>query len=195
MKIYRLLSDGCVRYIGKTNQSLEKRLKGHLKAARQPGDTLRLRWLRSLRLPPTIELVSEVLGRGNREEIYQIALARAYGCNLVNADDGGDGGIGRKVSLETRQTLSKQRKGVKKSRTHVHNQAEAYRGRKSKNSSSSFIGVFRVVRRGKVYWMALVTQFRKRFNIGVFKNELEAARAVDTFVRANSLSPKLLNFP
>lgn len=87
---YKLISRGCVRYIGTTAGPLSKRLKKHLEEARGTRHNRRLNWLRSLEEPPTIELIEETTAdTWEASEIYYIALAKAYGCNLVNGTPGG----------------------------------------------------------------------------------------------------------
>lgn len=71
--------------------------------------------------------------------------------------------------------------------------AEAGRGRKRKTASSIYYGVSWNKKLRK--WKAQLTCANRTISLGHFIQELEAARAVDAYVRANNLSIKLLNFP
>jgi hypothetical protein len=93
IKIYTL-SDPItneVRYIGQTKNSLEDRLRGHLKGK---GKTYRVHWINSLKkkgLVPNIELIEEVdKSVGSQTEIYWILMFRFWGFNLTNLTDGGE---------------------------------------------------------------------------------------------------------
>lgn len=113
---YKLVVDGYLRYVGKTEKALARRLQEHLSEARGPKRNHRLNWLRSCSQPPTIELIEETSTElGTASEIYWIALARVYGCNLVNGTDGGEGASGHRHSPETRKKLSRANRGKKRS--------------------------------------------------------------------------------
>lgn len=96
-KIYGLVCprSGEIRYIGKTKNGLERRLKGHLSGAR----TLRYdhhaaRWIRTLLregLAPEIVLLEESDGDWVQAEIWWIAKGRELGWPLTNSTIGGDG--------------------------------------------------------------------------------------------------------
>lgn len=49
---------------------------------------------------------------------------------LRNRTDGGEGGSGRKLSVETRQKMSKAKTGLKQTQEHTKHHADALRGRK-----------------------------------------------------------------
>jgi len=63
------------------------------------------------------------------EETRYIRAARALGMDLVNATDGGEGGIGTKHSLESREKISKAKKGKPLSEEHKKNLSLARSGR------------------------------------------------------------------
>lgn len=110
---------GEIRYIRKTN-ALKKRLSAHIRESRKRKNHLGY-WLRSLGGKAPILVV---LHRVLRDESWQeeerryIAAARAIGVNLVNATDGGEGGLGCVPSLETRAAMSASKKGVRLSPEH-----------------------------------------------------------------------------
>jgi hypothetical protein len=131
-KIYVLLDkDGVIRYVGKTIRSLERRLSGHIYEVRRREQCHRANWIRkclSEGYRPTIQLLEEVEGDGNAEEIYWIKFFWDAGLGLVNGTDGGDGilnpspetiakmslaKIGKKLSPEHRAKLSLARMGHK----------------------------------------------------------------------------------
>lgn len=85
--------DGRLRYIGKTVTSLKKRLEQHL-SPKQAGDgTRRGNWISLLlkqNLRPDMRLLTQTTEADwERDEKDWIARARADGCALVNATDGG----------------------------------------------------------------------------------------------------------
>lgn len=170
------------RYIGVTSVLPEQRLKRHLAEARNSRKSNhRLHWLRALEAPPDIEVIEWVLPMHRVErEKYWIALFRDYGHKLVNGTDGGEGTLGIVRSFETRAKLSA---AMSAART----------GKKLQNSSSDFHGVS--WNKDSNYWEAGLTLRGRREFLGNFSQEEDAAHAVDTYVRANKLSPKLLNFP
>lgn len=95
VKIYTL-SDPIkrdVRYVGKTIESLNDRLKRHL---RDHYKTRKSMWIRSLRnkgLTPVIELIEEVEDCDwENEEKFYISYFRFLGFNLTNHSEGGRGG-------------------------------------------------------------------------------------------------------
>lgn len=116
-KIYSLVDPRTnrVRYIGKTKNSLEWRLRRHINDANKEQPTNhRLRWLRLLlrsNLLPVIVLIEECDGDGVPEERYHIHLARVDGLNLINSTDGGEGPT--EITEELRQKLSRAAKGRK----------------------------------------------------------------------------------
>lgn len=111
-KIYILSEpNGRVRYVGKTTQSLKKRLQAHKDEARRGAVNHRCNWLRSIKYAATISLLSEVIGNGNPEEIALIADYRARDIPLVNGTPGGDGRSGYVTPLDVRIKISRALKG------------------------------------------------------------------------------------
>lgn len=92
---------GEVRYIGKTIQQLELRVRGHLKPhTLQRCDTHLTRWLRQLRsegLKPIAFVIEEVSIKDlDKTEVFWIAHYKSLGAKLVNIAPGGTGGPTRK---------------------------------------------------------------------------------------------------
>lgn len=106
-RIYVLTEpDGEIRYIGKTVNSLARRLSFHLYEARQKEKNHRCNWIRSILSTghlPSISLIGEVSGNGSAEEIAWIAYGRAEKWRLTNLTDGGEGTLGYIPSEETRK--------------------------------------------------------------------------------------------
>lgn len=126
---YKLISDGHIRYIGKTEKPVADRLKEHLSEARGKKRYHRLCWLRSLSSPPTIELIEEMeTASGAASEIYWIAIALAYGCRLVNGTSGGDGVTD--PSPETREKIALGQRGRKQSPECIAKRVAANTGKK-----------------------------------------------------------------
>lgn len=96
-KIYGLVCpvSGLIRYIGKTQNSLETRLKGHLSDARMlKYQHHASRWIRKLLkngLAPDVVLLEECEGDWEKAEISWIAKGRELGWPLTNSTIGGDG--------------------------------------------------------------------------------------------------------
>lgn len=114
-KIYILAEpDGRIRYVGKTRESLRRRLCVHLSDAKRDEKSRRCNWIRSILAKgflPKIELVGEAEGYGCREEIAWIKYFRDEGVDLVNTTDGGDGRLGYIPSKATRMKISTSSQG------------------------------------------------------------------------------------
>ena len=131
-KIYVLTEpDGEIRYIGKTSASLKHRLCGHISKARFRATTHKDRWICSVLKKgflPQVQLLNEVEGDGNREEIAWIAYGRSKGWKLTNQTDGGEGMSN--PSKELRFRLSEANKGKTFSFEHRRKLSEARKARK-----------------------------------------------------------------
>ena len=97
VKIYILLDENQqIRYVGKTNQSLDKRLIQHIFEGRNNNKTKKERWINSLlkkEKTPTIDLIDEVyIDEWSFWEKYWISQIKSWGFNLTNGTDGGDEG-------------------------------------------------------------------------------------------------------
>lgn len=117
MKVYiyclRCPDTNTVRYVGKTINSLERRLSKHMAESSLKAQTNhRTNWLRSLKninKSPIIELL-EIVKENEKWEERERAWILFYkndGANLVNSNDGGDGQHGRKPSQTTKDKISK----------------------------------------------------------------------------------------
>jgi len=101
-----------IRYVGKTVGSLEKRLSEHLK---YNGADHRSFWIQSLLkqgLEPLIEQVDVCYDcEWQEKEAMWIRQCKAYGYDLTNGTEGGDGCTGWKHTEESRENLSNALKG------------------------------------------------------------------------------------
>jgi hypothetical protein len=121
---------GNVRYVGKTEKTLERRVHEHLlEAKRGYRHSYRLHWLQelvALSLRPTVAILEAGTGDWQAAERKWISLLRKTGSDLVNGTDGGDGlsnpgaeirtkislaSRGRHHSAETRAKISSARLG------------------------------------------------------------------------------------
>lgn len=125
--------------------------------------------------------------------------------------------FGTKLSSETRNKISKSLTGNKPSEETREKQSLAHIGknigeknyfygknhsatnngnfgRKGKNSSSKYYGVYINKQKGYVYWISHMSVNGKMIHIGTYKTEVEAAKAYDNYVNENNL-PNPLNFP
>lgn len=98
-----------IRYVGKTIQTLENRLKKHLRAK---DKSHRVNWIKSLKnkgLEPRIELICETHNHNicNELEKYYIKKYKNEGYSLVNMTEGGDGSIGFTHTNESKIKISK----------------------------------------------------------------------------------------
>jgi hypothetical protein len=91
-----ILVDPCsvIRYVGKTSQSIERRLKAHIRCAIRGERSHKANWIRTLLARgqyPSIVPIQQVEGDGCEEEIAWIKYYRSAGLLLTNTTDGGDG--------------------------------------------------------------------------------------------------------
>ncbi|KKK73915.1 hypothetical protein LCGC14_2889040 [marine sediment metagenome] len=93
IKIYALIdpTTNRIRYVGKTAQTLQKRLKEHLSPARLKKDSAKNVWLRSLKVRPVIVVLEECTKKeAEASEIFWIRLLKMTGNDLVNSTIGGN---------------------------------------------------------------------------------------------------------
>lgn len=123
-RIYGLVDprDGKVRYVGRTAQPLNKRLRGHFYKRRVSSHTRRDHWialLLSMDIKPDIRCLAVVNDNGFEAERWWISKLKSLGMDLVNAHEGGGGCIPgvkppkRSVSPEVRARISAKLKGRK----------------------------------------------------------------------------------
>lgn len=111
--IYKLIDPRTneIKYIGKTKNSLIKRLYEHLTKRNLKPITHKNNWIKNLlneNLKPIIELI-EVCDSDNwtERETYYIKQLREQDVNLTNLTDGGDGALGSKRSKESIEKVLK----------------------------------------------------------------------------------------
>lgn len=107
--IYTLSDDSNIRYIGKTI-NLEKRYKTHLRESRFLR-TYKEKWINNVLLNGG-KITIEVLDvceeeESNLVECYWISQFKAWGFNLVNLTNGGDGGSPMKGKYHSHETKLK----------------------------------------------------------------------------------------
>lgn len=115
IKIYTLSDSNGIKYIGKTTD-IKKRLYRHIFDAKTKKKlNKRDAWIKSLIIngeEPIIEILSETnYDDWAFEEQYWISQFKAWGFNLKNMTDGGEGTFGRVVSTETKIKMSNSKKG------------------------------------------------------------------------------------
>lgn len=110
VKIYGLVCPitNEIRYIGKTERTLEKRLQAHIAEAKKIGVTHKQRWIRQCLasgVAPAMWLLEEVpLDRWADRERSWIERAQRLGLNLTNQTPGGEG-----VQLTDPETIARHR--------------------------------------------------------------------------------------
>jgi len=89
-KIYSLNDPNTkeIRYIGYTSQSLESRLKQHVRDSNRNGKSYKRNWIKSLKTNPTIELIEDKIE--NKDKILE--LERYYISKYENLTNGTNGG-------------------------------------------------------------------------------------------------------
>lgn len=130
-----------IRYVGKTTESLEKRLKRHLIESRQKSCHRHL-WINSLindRLIPKIEILDDVHEENwQLWETYWIAQFKNWGFNLVNLTLGGEGfnWKGKTHKEESKQKMSEAKigkptwnKNKNLSESHKNNLSKSHTGK------------------------------------------------------------------
>ena len=118
-----------IRYIGKTQQLMKKRLACHLWVSMNGGKTHTSCWIRSVILAGSTIGVSVVGDAATKEESSRlererIKLGREKGERLTNHTDGGEGCFGWKPSELTIKRMSLSHKGIPKpprSKEHCEN--------------------------------------------------------------------------
>lgn len=100
------LSDGAIRYVGKTNYTHTERLRVHIAEAKR-GSTFPVhRWLRKHDLACGLVILEADPEDIAEAERSWIAVCRAAGDRLLNCTDGGEGMTGYRYSEESRAKMS-----------------------------------------------------------------------------------------
>lgn len=155
VKIYYLCDPRCpniIRYIGKTSQSLNRRLNAHICDAKNKRyKHHNCNWIQSLlkdNVLPIIEEIDSIICYTNKKEEwdwlekYWIAQMKCWGFKLTNSTDGGDGNQnqifpedhykkisqklkGRPRPQNVRMKISQSNKGKAKSKEHINHVKES----------------------------------------------------------------------
>jgi predicted GIY-YIG superfamily endonuclease len=120
-----------IRYVGRTVQKPERRLKDHLK---HKGDTYKCRWARKIG-PENVRMV--VIKHCKTEDSYRIEqeyirIFKKMGFKLTNATDGGKGLVN--PSAETRFKQGSSNRGKKLGPPSLERRAAISKGNKGKNT-------------------------------------------------------------
>jgi hypothetical protein len=125
-----------VRYVGKTTQPLQRRVRMHTYARFLAAPTRKNRWLRGLLregLMPGVAVLEECLTLNalNEAERFHIAYWRCVGAPLTNlASGGGDGfGLGRTHTVAARRKISLANQGLVRGELHAIRTSRARGGR------------------------------------------------------------------
>lgn len=146
-----------IKYCGKT-KNIKERLIGHLKERKSNIDKINwIKGIKAIKLKPLLEVIDEVDDENwDFWEKFWIAQLKNWGFELFNKTDGGEYSVtgfkhtddakrkisesqmGRKMSREWRENISKGRKGIKFSERHIKNLALSHKGQISVNNKSIF---------------------------------------------------------
>lgn len=107
---------GDVRYVGKTIQSLKRRLYSHLRCRYKSHKSSWIKSLKAKELEPKITLIEEIPYTEDWKwlECYWISQFKAWGFNLTNMTDGGDGNNNQIFSKESIEKRNKKLRGRKR---------------------------------------------------------------------------------
>lgn len=105
-RIYTLSVNDNIRYVGKTVQKLELRLKEHIRVAKSGKvKNHRTNWINSVLKSGSAVIIKEIdhcpWKKSSELEQYYIKYYKELGYDLVNETFGGEGNLGYKKSLET----------------------------------------------------------------------------------------------
>lgn len=135
------LSDirGDIRYVGKTNNEIKKRLYAHIIECKSNRTTHKINWIKSLLDKgerPIIEVVEEVNNDIWQErEIYWIEQFRQWGFNLTNLTLGGDGGNGYKHTKISKEKMRSSKLGTKLPEEHKERISNSIKEKYRENSN------------------------------------------------------------
>ncbi len=106
-----------IRYCGYTKNTLECRLKNHLRKSNK-SNMHKKYWIDKLKRCgkiPLIKLVEDNLTFDNviKKEIFYIKLYKIIGCDLTNQTDGGEGTINYQFTSEQRLRMRERSRGEK----------------------------------------------------------------------------------
>lgn len=125
-----------IRYIGKSN-STRRRYSDHINECKTNRKSHKISWIKSLlskNKKPLLKILDKVPhDEWKLWEVHYIELYKSKGANLTNLTEGGQGGNGYKHTEESKQSMSKSKKGVKLSEDHRKRISEAVK-LKSKES-------------------------------------------------------------
>jgi hypothetical protein len=127
---------GEIRYIGKTTEKdFQKRYNSHLFEGRNPKYiTHKSRWIRGVILANLIPIMGELDRLPYTKdwewlESYWIAQFKAWGFNLVNMTDGGEGNKGQLFSKEALVKRNDKLRGLKRTPEQCERMSNALMGR------------------------------------------------------------------
>jgi len=133
-KIYTLSDPNTheIRYIGKTKSKINTRLKQHIRDTYKYNNH-RVNWIKSILCKgkmPIIELLDETDKNWQILECYWISQFKAWGFNLTNMTDGGDGNNNQIASEESRKKRSLSLLGKKRPEEVRKKISKAHKGKK-----------------------------------------------------------------
>lgn len=139
---------GEYRYVGKTVNTLRKRLEGHRRSLLTSSAWV-YRWIRTLDAFPPVVVLEETTDDivCERERVW-IAALRAAGHRLTNLTDGGDGLSGYRHPPEVIARVTAKLRGQKRSPETCARIGDVHRGRKRPPETGEKIRAAKLVKRG-----------------------------------------------
>lgn len=146
---------GEIRYVGKTIQTLERRLTTHLADARAKRyKNHNCNWIQSLlkqELLPKMELLDCIEDADNWEwlESYWISQLKDWGFRLTNLTDGGDGNKGQVFSRESIQKRADKNRGQKRTEEFKERHSKLLKGKPKTDKAKASIRAVVVKNQGR----------------------------------------------
>lgn len=139
-----------VRYVGKTSQSLKRRLAQHIRETYKVRN-YKTNWIKQILFKgklPEIKLLDETNNNWQELEIYWIAQMKYWGFKLTNMTDGGDGNNNQVFSKETLLKKSLALKGRKRPKEVREKISKSHKGKKLSEKTKQKL---RLANLGKTY--------------------------------------------
>ncbi len=139
-----------VKYVGKTSQSLKRRLAQHIRETYKVRN-YRTNWIKQILFKgklPEIELLDETNDNWQELEIYWIAQIKYWGFKLTNMTNGGDGNNNQVFTKETLLKKSLALKGRKRPKEVREKISKAHKGKKLSEKTKQKL---RLINLGKTY--------------------------------------------
>lgn len=191
--------DSQCRYVGKTKNPLDRSGKHKSLSNNKNLFNHTANWLVNLLsdgYEPIFEIIDEIEGKNWQWlEIYWIAQFRAWGFDLTNLTEGGDGIDGYSHTNESKHKISESSKKLWQNKEHIDKMKLKHKGLKNPFSDKTIYSFYH-----DVYGEVSLTQseMRKKFNLpiclnGVVKGKKFSIHGWKLLINRNNLSKSFNN--